>query len=81
MQITIDDQLLQKAGLTDKEVKLMLALALFREGRLSLGQAARLAGMPYLEFQGELGHRKIPIHYDETDLQQDIETLKRLNRI
>jgi predicted HTH domain antitoxin len=53
-----------------------LALALFQQSKLSFGKARELAGLSVLEFQRELGRRKIPIHYDTADFEQDIATLK-----
>ena len=68
--------LLEATHLTSAELKLELAVALFREGKLSLGKARELAEMSVVEFQRELGKRKIPIHYDVADFEHDVATLK-----
>jgi predicted HTH domain antitoxin len=52
-----------------------LALALFREERLTLAQAARLAEMDQLAFQGLLADRDIPIHYGVEEFHEDLRTL------
>ena len=52
-----------------------MALLLFQEEKLTLGQASKVAGLHQFEFQGELTARKIPIHYSEEDLDRDILTL------
>ncbi|MBP9663174.1 MAG: UPF0175 family protein, partial [Pyrinomonadaceae bacterium] len=48
---------------------------LFQEDKLTLGQASRLAGIHQVELQVELASRGIPIHYDDSDLDRDLETL------
>jgi hypothetical protein len=52
MPLTVSDKLLQSAHLTHEELKAELALALFQRERLTLGQAAALAGLPTLAFNG-----------------------------
>ena len=51
MLVTLPDELLQSTKLTEAELKTELALALFQRERLTLGQAALLAGLPQLDFQ------------------------------
>ncbi len=74
----IADDLLEPAHLTEAEVRIEIALALFAKDRLTLGQAARLAGLPHLEFQREIAGQRIPIHYDVAEFQEDLKTLERL---
>ncbi len=45
---------------------------------MTLGQAARLAGLPQLDFQREMARQRIPIHYDVAEFQEDLKTLERL---
>jgi predicted HTH domain antitoxin len=54
------------------------ALALFREEKLTLGQAARLAGLPQLDFQRLLASREIPLHYGPEAMEQDLLRVKRI---
>ena len=63
MPVTLPDDLLQSTKLTEAELKAELALALFQRERLTLGQAAILAGLPQLDFQRLLASRRIPLHY------------------
>jgi predicted HTH domain antitoxin len=58
--------------------KVGLALPLYSQGRLSIGKARELAGMSLWEFRQLLGSRKIEPHFNEDDLHQDIDTLKKL---
>ncbi|MFK7969331.1 MAG: UPF0175 family protein, partial [Bacteroidia bacterium] len=58
--------------------KLETALSLFQKEMLTLSQAARFSGLHVSQFQKELGKRKIPVHYDEAMLENDIATLNKL---
>lgn len=59
-------------GEMEKELRKELALALYQRGVLSLGKARVLAQMTRWEFEELLGERKIPRHYTEADLEEDI---------
>jgi len=54
------------------ELQRELAAALYQRGILSSGKAAALAGMTRWEWEELLGARKIPRHYADEDLDQDI---------
>ena len=75
MNVEIPDRVFAQAGLSSKELLLKVAVVLFQEGRLTLGQASNLAGLHQFEFQMELASRRIPIHYNEEDFERDLETL------
>jgi predicted HTH domain antitoxin len=49
-----------------------LALALYRRGVLSLGKARTLAQLDRRQFEQLLGERRIPRHYSEADLGEDL---------
>ncbi len=78
MSVTIPDDILQAANLTEKELRQELALALFAQEKLTLAQASRLAGMNRLEFQTLLAGQHIPIHYGVTEFEEDLKTLREL---
>lgn len=60
---------------SEDEAKLLFAVKLYEVGRVSIGQAARLAGFSKRAFMDVLGHYRIPVfNYPETDLQQEIGT-------
>ncbi|ALM76367.1 hypothetical protein TBCH5v1_2476 [Thermococcus barophilus] len=62
----------------DTEVRLLTAIELYREGKVSLGKAAEIAGLSIREFLYELRKRDIPINYDLEELKKDIETIEGL---
>jgi predicted HTH domain antitoxin len=80
MILTLPDDLLRATRLSEAELRIEFALALFRIERLTLGQAALLAGLPQLDFQRLLAGREIPLHYGIEAMEQDLERAKRINR-
>lgn len=81
MPVTIPDEVLAAAHITEPELKRELALTLFQRERLTLGGASALAGMNQLEFQRLLAERRIPIHYGVEEFKQDLETLRQMGRL
>ncbi len=61
-----------------EELKLLVVLELYREGKVLLGKASEVAGINIHEFLYELRRRKIPINYDEEELREDLKTIKKL---
>jgi predicted HTH domain antitoxin len=60
-------------NLSEEEVRLSLAVKLYEEGKLSLGQAAELAGFSLRAFMEILGRRRIPIfNYSAEELRQEL---------
>ena len=79
MALVITDEELSEAGLTDQEARLELACRLFDVGKLALWPAAKFAGMRRIEFEEELGRRKISVYRPTSeDLDREIEALERL---
>jgi predicted HTH domain antitoxin len=77
MPVTISDEVLTAAHISEPEVKQELALALFQKERLTLAQASRLAEMGQLAFQGVLAERQIPIHYGVEEFREDLRNLRQ----
>lgn len=78
MSVLIPDDVLEAAHMSAAELRQEVAVMLFERGKLTMGQASRLAGMPRLQFQHLLASRQIPAHYDVTDLEADLATLRSL---
>lgn len=53
-----------------------IALKLYARNIFTFGQARRLANLSVWEFQQLLGQHNIQRHYSETELAEDIETIK-----
>lgn len=57
---------------SEEEAKLLFAVKLYEVGRVSLGQAARLAGFSKRAFMDVLGRYKVPVFsHPEGELQQE----------
>ena len=57
---------------TEARLKLELAVALYAQNALSQGKAAELAGMDWFDFNDVLAARGIPMHYGQTELEEDL---------
>jgi predicted HTH domain antitoxin len=75
MIVEIPDSVAEQHGLSERDILLRVAIALFREEKITLGQASELAGLHQIQFQRELSARNIPIHYGEEEFEQDLRTL------
>ena len=64
------------ADLTEAEIRIDLACALFAAGRISRSVAARMAGMERFDFDRELVARRIP-GYTEEMLEEDLANLTK----
>ena len=78
---TLTLNLPDNVNLTDKEAAMLLATTLYEQGKLSLGQAAELAGYSKRTFMELLGQFNVSIfQYDAKDLEKDIENAARYHR-
>jgi predicted HTH domain antitoxin len=78
----IPAELVVAAGLDAQNLSVeaarLLALELYREGKVSLGRAAELCHTPFEQFMEFAGRHEVPLHYDADDLEEDRRTLQRL---
>lgn len=79
--IEIPKDILDSARLKLPEIKIELALLLYSQHRLSIGKARELADMSLWEFRQLLAARRIPVHYDVNDLNDEVEALKQMGRL
>jgi len=78
--LVISEEIVQSTRLSEQELKIEIALALFEKGILSFGQARKLAGMEYFEFEKLLFDRNVPSGYTPEDIDTDLSTLKKLRQ-
>ncbi len=75
--IEIPKEIVSTMKLPRKRIKEYLlvdvAASLYQQGILSFGTARKLCKMTKWEFSRELGLRKVERHYEEKDLEEDIE--------
>jgi len=58
-----------------KKWRLGKALTLYREGRVTLWKASRIAGIPLSKMIEIAASEKIPIHYRREDLEKDFKSV------
>jgi len=64
-----------------RELKLLAAIELYREHKISMGKAAEFAEMDKYMFQKELASRDIPtIDYDIEEVKVESEILKKIRK-
>jgi predicted HTH domain antitoxin len=79
MPVTITDDVLRQAQLTEREARVEIACHLFGIGKLDLWPAAQLAALTRSEMEAELHRRGIPIYRPTVEeLRADMESLKKL---
>lgn len=66
-------------GLEAREVRLELAVGLFDREQVSIGIAARIAGLSISEMIDELGKRRIPVvRYGEDEFEEEMKYVRTL---
>jgi predicted HTH domain antitoxin len=81
MSVVIPDNLVYSTRMTEEELLQEIAILLYQKEKLSMGQASKLARMNQWQFQLLLGSRQIPVHYDITEFESDLNTLREMGRI
>lgn len=78
MSVVIPDDILHASRMTEDELKLEIAIMLYKQDKISGGKVRAWTGLSVLEFQHELAKRGLTINYDVEDFQADIKTLQSL---
>ena len=81
VMIEISQDIFDAARLTVAEMKLEVAVALYVQGKLSIGKARELADMTLWEFRHVLAARHISPHLDIADVEADLTTLHALKQL
>ncbi len=67
--------------MSEAELKLEIAVLLYKRDKISADKASEWLGMNLIEFRREIGKRGLTINYDVQDLQADVETLRALGQL
>ncbi|WP_420209329.1 UPF0175 family protein [Candidatus Electronema sp. JC] len=60
-------------SVSEEDMRTLLAVKLFEVGKVSLGQAAKIANFSKKAFIDVLGHYRVPVcNYEAEELQQEI---------
>jgi predicted HTH domain antitoxin len=63
--------------ISENELKLYLAMILYKERKISIGQAAKLAGLTLSDFMYELGKHKIGFtNITEEELEEELRRIR-----
>ena len=77
--LVVPGNILQELRITPSELLIDLAVYLYDSGKLSIGQAKKLAGLTQISFQKELSKRNVLIKYNVEDLETDLKNLSFLD--
>ena len=75
MRIEIPDEIVSRYHLSEKELKIELALLFYQRNIFTLGQSSAFAGIHQIEFQTILSERNINLHYDIDAFRDDLKIL------
>ncbi|MBD2773275.1 UPF0175 family protein [Iningainema tapete] len=78
MNVVIPDDIFQATKMTEDELKLEIAILLYKQDKISSGKARAWTGLSVIEFQHELAKRGLCINYDVEDFQTDVRTLQSM---
>jgi len=80
MHVELPDAALAGTGMTPDHVRLEVAVALYRDRKVSMGRAAHLAGLPRIPFQRELADRGVTMDYDVAEYEEDLRVISEFVR-
>lgn len=78
MNVVIPDDIFRATKMTEDELKLEIAILLYKQDKISSGKARAWTGLSVIEFQYELALRGLCINYDVEDFQADVRTLQSM---
>ncbi len=64
MSVLIPDDILRATKMTEDELKLEIAIMLYKQEKISSGKARAWTGLTVTEFQHELAKRGLCLNYD-----------------
>lgn len=76
MSLVISDEIVKASGLSQEELLIEVVLLLFQQEKIALGKAAELLDISQIRLQQLMAERGICLHYDVSELQEDIQYLK-----
>lgn len=74
----VEQSLRERFGDLNQAAKEALLVQAYREGRLSVGQVARVLGKGVVEAQAWLSEKGAPLNYSSEDLEEDRKTIADL---
>lgn len=78
MSVLVPDDILRATRMTEDELKLEVAIMLYKQEKISSGKVRAWTGLTVIEFQHELGKRSLCLNYDVEDFEADVKTLQSI---
>jgi predicted HTH domain antitoxin len=78
MAVLIPDDIFRATRMTEDELKLEIAIMLYKQEKISSGKARAWTGLTVIGFQHELAKRGFFINYDVKDFETDVKTLQSM---
>ena len=79
--ILIPETMFAHSDKSEIEIRLALAIFMYRDLKISAGKASEFIGLSRIEFWEELGKRNIPMNYDIDEFNQDLENITRFQKL
>ena len=80
MNIELSDEVMDKVGLSENQIKEIVAVSWYQMEKINGVQGGKLIGKSEIEFHEVVGKMGQVFSYDAEDLIDDIDTLKKLER-
>lgn len=77
MKIELPDEISEKLSFTESEYQEILAVSLYQMRKINGVQGGKITGLSEIEFHEVVGKWGQLFSYDEDDLLDDVETLKK----
>ena len=81
MEVVIPRDIVAATKMSETQLKLEIAIMLYKQEKISSGKACQWLGINLIEFRRELGQRGLTINYDVEDFESDLKTLGSLGRL
>jgi predicted HTH domain antitoxin len=79
--LTITDEILNSTKMSATQLQQELAVFLYAKNKLSFGQARKLAGVDFLQFQELLFDNDVPLNYGVSDFEDDVKAIRQFRMV
>ncbi len=78
MPIIISDEILSQTNLTEGELRLEIAIALYKKSKFSIGQAAKFSDISIFKMHEVLSEQNVPLNISSKEVVNDWDTIRNL---
>jgi predicted HTH domain antitoxin len=80
MTVEVPETAIRPLQFTNEEARVDYAVGLYTGRKVSMGKAAKIAGLGYIEFRREIGARGVCLNYGVEDLSEDLKAWEDFDR-